>query len=140
MPVEIKDLDGGLGNLITGYGVLRGQEYLDAIKNHLSQDPEKFKKYIYSMCDLTKVTQLEVDSNDIDHAAKLCRESAEINLNAVVAIVSDKDITFGMSRMWEILFDEKNWEVMVFRDRADAEKWLMSRVKEKIGIDDLKIG
>lgn len=140
MPIEIKDLDGGLGNLIKGYGVLNGTEYLSALKNHFSQDPEKFKKYIYSLCDFTGVTKLNMDSQDIAHAVKISREAAEINLNAVVAIVADKDITFGMSRMWAILFDEKNWEVLVVKDREDAEKWIKSRVKEKIGIDGLTIG
>ncbi len=137
MPMEIKDVDGGLGNLITGHGVVRGQEYLNLLEDHFSQDPRKFKKYLYSLCDLTQVSKLEVDSNDIELAAKMSRQASEINLKAVVAVASDKDITFGMSRMWEILFDEKNWEVMVFRNREDAEKWIRSRVKEKNGIDGL---
>ena len=58
MPIEIRDLDGGLGNLITGYGILTGMEYRNELKDHHSQDAEKFMKYRYSLCDFTKVTDL----------------------------------------------------------------------------------
>ena len=139
MPTEIKDLDGGLGNLITGYGILTGKEYRNAIKKHFSQNAEKFNKYRYSLCDYTKVTRLELDSNDINIVAGLCREASEVNPNVVVALIADKDITFGMSRMWDILFNENNWEVMVFRDREEAEEWIRIKVKEKFGIDNLTI-
>lgn len=139
MAIEIKDLDGGFGNLISVHGVLTGEEYLDAIKKHLSQDAEKFKKYRYSLCDYTNVTQMEISSNDINIVAELSKKASEVNPKVFVALIADKDVAFGLSRMWEILFGEKNWEVMVFRTREDAEAWIRLKVKEKFGIEDLTI-
>ena len=57
-----------------------------------------------------------------------------------VAHVATKDIAFGLCRMWEILSDETKWEIMVFRNREDAEAWIMQKVKDKCGIGDLTFG
>lgn len=62
MPIEIKDLQGGLGNIIIGFGVVTDKEYVDALKEHLTQDKEKFKRYRYSLCDFTAITKAEVSS------------------------------------------------------------------------------
>jgi hypothetical protein len=45
MPVEIRDTNGGLGNIITGQGIISEEEYVDVLKAHLTQDEEKFKQY-----------------------------------------------------------------------------------------------
>ena len=140
MPIEIRDLDGGIGNIILGSGVLTGEEYKNAIKTHLSQDRVKFKKYRYCLSDYTEVAKVDVPSSDIELVARLCKEAAVVNPEAVVANVAEKDIAFGLSRMWEILIDETNWEVMVFRKRGDAEAWIKEKVKEKYGIVDLTFG
>jgi hypothetical protein len=44
--------------------------------------------------------------------------------NAKLAIVVSSDFSFGMSRMYEILSDRLPQRIMVFRDYAEAEKWL----------------
>ena len=124
MPIDIKDLDNEQGVIILGYGILTGKEYINALKSHLSQSDAKFKKYRYSLSDYTKVTQLDVSSSDVGLVAKLCEKASVTNPNIVVAVVADNDITFGMSRMWEILSDKTNWGIMVFRKREDAEKWI----------------
>jgi hypothetical protein len=49
MPIEIRDLDNGIGVLISGTGVVTEEEFVDSHKKHLTQDEEKFKKYRYSM-------------------------------------------------------------------------------------------
>ena len=86
------------------------------------------------------MTDVEVSSNTIDQIAQLCKNSAKINPYFVVAHVGEKDITFGLSRMWEILSDNTKWEIMVFRNREDAEAWIRKKVKEQYGIGDLTFG
>lgn len=41
MAIEIKDIDGGIGNIIIARGVVTGQEYVDTHKKHLTQDKKK---------------------------------------------------------------------------------------------------
>ena len=65
MTIEIKDLDGGIGNAIIASGIVTGQDYVETHKRHLTQNKEKFKKYRYSLNDWTEVTQVDVSNEDI---------------------------------------------------------------------------
>ena len=138
MPVEIKDLDDGVGVIITGWGILTEEEWIDSLAKHLTQDKDKFKKYRYSLSDYTAVTETKISNNAINVIATYCEDASEVNPKPVVVIVADQDILFGLSRMWELLVDSTDWETMVFRNRDDAEAWISEKVKEKYGIDDLK--
>ncbi len=40
------------------------------------------------------------------------------------AIVADKDITFGMARMYEVFREDAPEEIKLFRDIAEARRWL----------------
>jgi hypothetical protein len=40
------------------------------------------------------------------------------------AFVASSDVQFGLSRMFQILSDESPAEVRVFRDLAEARRWL----------------
>ena len=62
MPIEMRDLGGGIGVIITGQGVVSDEEWVDALVKHLTQDEDKFKKYRYSLSDYTAVTEIELSS------------------------------------------------------------------------------
>lgn len=140
MPIQMKDSDNGLGVIVTGSSIVTENEYLDSYKKHLSQDRDKFLKYRYSLNDWTAVTEVKVSTNAIVQIAEVCKHSANINPDSIVAHVATKDITFGLSRMWEFLSDETKWEIMVFRNRKDAEAWITQKIKETYGIGDLTFG
>ena len=137
MPIKISDLDGGLGNLILGSGVIDDKEYLKAFREHLMQDAAKFRRYRYSLGDWTQVTQVNVTNDAIHQIADLCKKVSSVNPDAVVAVAAKSDVVFGLSRMSQLLMDETGWEHKVFRNREDAEEWIKAKVREKHGIADL---
>ena len=137
MPIEMKDSDNGLGVIFIGRGIVGEIEYLDLYRKHLAQDKDKYQKYRYCLNDWEEVTGVEVSSNAIDQIAGLCIDSAKINPYPVIALIATKDITYGLSRMWEILSNDTEWEIMVFRKRDDAEAWIRQKVRVKYGIGDL---
>lgn len=139
MPIEINDLDNGLGNLIEGRGFVTRQEYIDALSKHLKQDQEKLKRYRYSISDYTAVTDFDVRTEDITYVMGLSEEVAGVNPDVIVAIVADKDLLFGLSRMFQLRLDATNWELMVFRKREEANAWIRKRVKEKYKIEGLQL-
>lgn len=47
-------------------------------------------------------------------------------LHPRMAIVTDNDLSFGLSRMFAMFAEPYGFEVGVFRDPADAEQWLLS--------------
>jgi hypothetical protein len=140
MPIEVRDLDEGVGILIVGTGIVTDKEYVDAHKKYLMQDEDKLKKYRYSLSDYTGVTKAATSTEAITLIANLCKRVAKISPEAVVvAVVANQDMIYGLARMSQILMDETGWEHQVFRNREDAESWIKKRVKEKYGIDDLKM-
>ena len=141
MPIEIIDIDDGRGNIFICSGELTGKEYVDALRKHLAQDKNKFRNYRYSLIDYSAVTNfMEVPVSDIHLVAGLCKRAAQINSDAVIAIIADKEILFGLSRMWEMLVYGTTWEISVFRTRSAAETWLKETVKNKFGIEGLAMG
>ena len=120
MPIEIIDCDVGRGNIIEGQGILTDQELVDVLKNHLTQDKEKFKKYKYSLCDFTAVTKMDITNRTVRFIAGLCVDAAKVNPDPIVAFVSDSDTVFGLMRMHEVYIYDTNWETMVYRSRNEA--------------------
>ena len=137
MPIETRDLDGGLGSTMIAWGLLREGEFVDLYEKHFGQDAEKFRKYRYNISDYTELTKVDVSSHAIRWLAGLAQNKSKINPESVIAIVVAQDLIFGLARMWAILMDGFGWEVMVFRDRNDAEIWIRKRMMEKYRIGDL---
>jgi hypothetical protein len=137
MSIETTDLDGGIGVLFVGQGILTNQEYVDIYERHLRQDKEKFSKYRYSLSDFTEVSDTDVTNESIQFIAGLCIAASRINPYPIVALVANISLAYGLSRMFEALSFETGWEVMVFRSKEEAMKWIKERVKDKYGIDDL---
>lgn len=136
MPIEIRDLDCGVGVIITAQRFVTEKEWVDAIIPHLTQDENKFKKYRYSLSDYTAVTKIEISNNAIRRIAGYCESASRINPKPVVAVVSNDELIYGLSRMWENLICSTDWETMVFRNREDAEAWITKEVKEKFSIEN----
>ena len=114
MPLEIRDVDGGLGNIITGSGDLAEDEILAAYEKHFAQDAEKYAKYHYTLADYTNVTKMEISSNAVRRIAELSIQSADINPDPVVAIVANQALIYGMARMWTSFVGNLDWETSVY--------------------------
>ena len=48
----------------------------------------------------------------------------------LIALVSQTDLQFGISRMYEAHIDESGFKAMSFRDRAAAERWIRRELKK----------
>jgi hypothetical protein len=139
MAIEIRDVRDGLGVMITATGFLSEEEYLDSLRQHLTQDREKFKRYRYSLSDFSDLTGFEIRTSAVRTVADLCRSAARVNPDMVVAVVAAQDAAFGLSRMWEALSDEGAWEIHVFRKREEAREWIAQHVKKRWNITDLAL-
>lgn len=80
---------------------------------------------------------MDVPTEAINLVAQYCVEASRVNPDAVIAIIADQDLIYGLSRMFQVLAEETGWEIEIFRLRDDAEAWIKKRVKEKFGIYDL---
>jgi transcriptional regulator len=138
MPISIQDLDDGLGNIITGWGIITEEEYISFNKKHLTQNKDKLKKEKYSIIDYSAVIKIEVTRKAVEEVSDLCRKlSVDINPGAILAAIVNSDPVYSMSMLWDMLMINTDWEYMAFRSREDAEAWVKERVKEKFEIVDL---
>jgi hypothetical protein len=57
--------------------------------------------------------------------------------DVVLAIVARLEVTFGLTRMWQMRMDARGtlWETGLFRSRPEAEDWLRRRMREKHGVE-----
>lgn len=137
MSIQITDLDGGIGVLIVGQGIVTDEEYVQAFTKHLTQDAEKFKKYRYSLSDYTAVDKALISSEAIQKIAKLSLKASAINPQLIIATASRQDLIYGLSRMSQLLTDRAGWLHSIFRKREEAESWLKEIAYQKFGLVDL---
>lgn len=137
MPINIFDLDNGIGCNIVANGIVEDLEYVSALKKHLSQNPNKLQKYTYTITDFSAVEDVEISTESIKLVAELCKDITKFLPETLVALVAEEDFMFGLSRMWEMWADETNWEIQVFREKNSAIDWLKYRINEKFGIRNL---
>ena len=138
MTIQVTDVDDGLGNEIVLSGVINESEFVESLNRHLNNDPEKFKKYRFSLTDLSDVSELNLSSDAIREHSSACIRAAGVNPDAIVAVVAPNDLGYGLSRMWEILSsDEIAWEINVFRNKEEARMWIKERAKKKWSLTDI---
>ncbi len=118
MPTSYRT-DKSLGlDFTKGQGVLTEQDILTH-ELRLREDPDFDPSY----------NQL-IDVRDVIEFAALAAEMRTIstyrlfNERSRRAIVAEKDIYFGMARMYEMLRDIEPDQIKVFRDMAEARRWL----------------
>lgn len=134
MPVEVIYLDDGHGVIFRGTGVVTGQEILAANKE-LFSTPEKTAKYKYGLADWTGIEEYNVTSSDLEKAALLSKNASKYLPELFLAVVADKDMPYGMSRMFEAFLNDLKWDVMLFREMVKAEAWIKEMVRKKHGLD-----
>lgn len=143
MPIEIKDSDGGIGNIIAIQGLITDQELIDAFKEHLTQDIEKFKKYKYILFDHTGLTKMDITDETVAFISGIGADASKVNPDLVAAMVANVSIGANIdhisrvSRMHELFIYRSRWKTMIFRTRIEAVRWIKKKVREKYGIDDL---
>ena len=85
----------------------------------LSEDPD-FDPSYNQLVDLRAITDFAISAAEL-RIITLYRLYNEKRRRAIVA---DEDITFGMARMYEVFREDAPEEIKLFRDMADARRWL----------------
>ncbi len=113
--------DGGI--ILTWEGPVTGKELIDAFSEIYATD-EQIKRIAYQLIVLTKSEEIIVTTDDLKRVASLDIRASKVNPNMLVAVVGDRDIVFGLSRMWEAFVDDAPLKTGTFRTLEDAEDWL----------------
>ncbi len=103
-------------------GDISEQDLSDAIEKYVT---EEYATLPLGLIDLTGVVSNDVPSELVRIAALRAAEAVDPKLpRGRLAIVATQDEMFGLARMYQILRDDSPVEVLVFRERGDALRWL----------------
>ncbi len=136
MPIERKYLDGG-GSLFVGTGTLTGKEILAAI-DAVHETDEKTRALVFQIGDFRLVEKVDISSTDVRAAGERDIRTSKLNPNLITAVVAEKDIVFGLSRMWQVYSDHPSAITSVFRSMDEAEHWIEEQIKLKDADEDSK--
>ena len=128
MPMSITYLgDGGI--IARGEGVVAGSE-IKEVNDIIYESPEKIKKILYQICDLTNVSDISISTSEIEDLSIQDKKASEFNPNMFIALVGKKDLIFGLSRMWEAFANNSPFDSMVFRKMEDAQEWIRGKLQK----------
>jgi len=101
-----------------GWGTLTDEELM-AYQQRLIADPEYSLTHA-ELLDLTQVEQVDVTSEGIRALA----DDSEWIVGAKVAVIAPANVTFGMSRMFEMVLPDEGLDYRVFWTKYEALNWL----------------
>jgi hypothetical protein len=83
-----------------------------------------FKSLKYQLWIFENLERFSFDMAETKQIAEQDRQAAALNPGMRVAVVSDSELTFGFSRMYQGFLGDEIWQTRVFNKRETAEKWL----------------
>ena len=138
MPIEIRDLDDGFGVLIKGTGYMTAKEYHSAIMEHLSKPHERLEKYLYTISDYTEVKKYDLNLSYIHEIANECIAVSKINKHVILTFATQDMVFYSVLKLFVGLAKLTKWNMQVFKNRADMDKWLTIKLRQKFGRDNFK--
>ncbi len=125
MPFSIKrNNDGGLNAKATG--IISFNE-IQHFKASLYQSASDVKNIHYQILDYTEVAELDLTHEDIWQIALQDKAALQLNPHMLIAIVSNKDVIYGLSRMWSAYTETAPLNTGVYRNMDAAQEWIMQR-------------
>ena len=118
MPISYL-IDKALGMVFTtSEGVLTAQDILTH-RQRLHEDRD-FESSYNQLIDLRGVIEIQISSGEM----RKISDYEVFDEKSRRAIVADEDIKFGMARMYEMFCAPEPHLIKVFRDLAEARRWL----------------
>ncbi len=120
MPIN-SQIDRSLGVVFTTFQGVVTKEDAVALVERLRTDPA-FQPSFNQLVDTRGATRYDLSANDI----RTVYSNSAFDEKSRRAMVADEDYIFGLHRMYQTLREthEKPDQIMVFRDMAEARRWL----------------
>jgi len=129
MPIEIKYSNNNTGVQFSAVGDVCGQDIIKSCKEVFQSN--EFSKLKYWISDRERCTQYNVSSAEVREISNLNINAAKLNPTLLVAVISENDHQFGISRMYKSYTDDAAFKTSVFRDRQTAKNWINSELNKQ---------
>jgi len=115
-------IDSNAGILfIVGEGAITQAERLDAMHAWL-RDPA-FRPGLHTLCDFSAATSTP-NLPELREIIAIINQNAPSIGRTRLALVTAKDVTFGVARQFQILAEATSLDIQIFADRETALAWL----------------
>jgi ATP phosphoribosyltransferase regulatory subunit HisZ len=90
------------------------------------EDTVRHPEFRPGMNDLTDLREHvhQTSSDDVRKAAQAIKERSHLTGDIKLALVVSRTVSYGLTRMFQMLADESNWEIAIFDTPEEAELWL----------------
>ena len=114
----MKYIDDGVGVIYIGKGKLSGKEIIQADQKQLL-NIENLEKKRWFLGDFSEAESIELSNEEINEIVRIDKEMTLTVETNVLALVANKDLMFGLSRVWETLVEAEGVDrhTRVFRER-----------------------
>lgn len=126
MSIEVThDQSKGILYISTG-GDFTINEFIESLKSILSS-PD-YPPHINTIWDISQLSFNQIDSQFETSLVRILEQNPE-RASAMTAMVVDSNVGYGMARMFQSLYNQKDLpqRFSVFRNYADAEAWLLKK-------------
>ena len=113
------------------YGVLTDED-LRSQAQAVADDP-RVQQGVKEIVDLRGVDSVEASTDSIGVIINIDKEHSEKLAGQQTAIVAPRELLYGLSKIYEVLYElsQGHANVKVFRDIGEARKWLEVKPEEK---------
>lgn len=130
MPIQINILQNGIGIEFCSLGIVTGKEIIEANKKIYTR--EYLLPLKYKIIDRSKCTDYRVTAEEMKVIANQDLEASKINRNITIVLVSQNDLQYGMTRMWQMLTEDTGFQSEIFGDRESANEYINERFNKEL--------
>ena len=120
MPVDVRQLDGGLGIEMAPTGCVT----IHTVKEALRAREPFLGQARYVLVDFSQTELLDISGEDVRMVVETDNADAVLYPLICQAIVGPVDLSFGIGRIYSALADEGPWPSRILRTRPEARAWL----------------
>jgi hypothetical protein len=120
MPIEYEVISGIV--VSTCSGVVTGRDIRNVIASYVdNRDAARPHREIF---DLREVGSYEINGDDVRMVVEYVRTTGDRFKGGKVAYVANRDMPYGMGRMFSFFAEDLGINIQVFRDLDEACSWL----------------
>jgi len=120
MPIEYEIVSGIIVSKCSG--VVTGRDIRNVIASYV--DNGEAARPHREIFDVRDVGSYEINGNDVRLVVEYVRTTGDRFKGGKVAYVANRDMPYGMGRMFSFFAEDLGIEIQVFRDMNDACSWL----------------
>lgn len=122
MPIKVNYVENNCGVILDYSGEVTGNELVSVVTEVFDND--NFTSLKYWIADRTNCLEYDVDASHARTIAFITEINYLRNPNMLLALISPKDVEFGMSRMYQTFSGDRGFNTLVCHNRSEADEWI----------------